>query len=210
MIKRNLLLIGLSALISACGFQLRGTGEAQFALQEIGLSARNAYGATVKQTRKGLENSGVTVTDRAPYTLSLTREEQSSRSISFTSNAQGAEKEITKTLEYQILGKNRVPLLGSQLEVQRTYITDENNIAGAGEAAIQVEGEMTRAMVQQLLGRIQMITPEQLDALQAKADADAKAAAEALEAARKADEAERQQQGVPFELPKIPVQLQSE
>ena len=27
MIKRNLLLLGLSALISACGFQLRGTGD---------------------------------------------------------------------------------------------------------------------------------------------------------------------------------------
>ncbi|SDU28352.1 LPS-assembly lipoprotein [Pseudomonas pohangensis] len=209
MIKRNLLLIGLSALISACGFQLRGTGDMHFALQELGLTARNAYGETVKLTRKGLESSGVTVTETAPYTLALIREEQTSRTVSYTSSAQGAESEITKTLEYAILGKNNQTLMSNQLEVQRSYITDSNNIAGASESQIQLSGEMTSAMVQQLLGRIQMITPAQLDALQAKADADAKAAAEAAEAARKADEA-LQQQVTPIELPGIPLPLQGE
>jgi len=209
MIKRNLLLLGLSTLISACGFQLRGTGDIQFSLDELGLTARNAYGETVQLTRKGLESNGVKISDNAPYTLSLAREEQHSRTVSFTSNAQGAETEITNTLDYVILGKNKQPLLSNQLEVQRTYITDSNNIAGASESRIQLSGEMTAEMVQQLLARIQMITPQQLDALQATADANAKAAAEAEEAARKADE-ELQQQTAPIQLPTIPLQLQDE
>lgn len=209
MIKRNLLLLGLSALISACGFQLRGTGDVQFNLKELGLDARNAYGETVKLTRKGLENSGVVVSDNAPYTLSLVREDQTSNTVSFTSNAQGAETQLTKTLDYAILGKNQQPLLSNQLEVQRSYITDENNIAGAGESQLQLSSEMTADLVQQLLGRIQMITPEQLEALQVKADATNKAAAEAEEAARKADEAE-QQQAAPIELPKIQIPNQNE
>ena len=209
MIKRNLLLIGLSALISACGFQLRGTGDMQFGLNEIGLTARNAYGETTKLTRDGLEDNGVRVTDSAPYTLSLVREDQSSRTVSYTSNAQGAESEITKTLEYAILGKNNQTLMSNKLEVQRSYITDSNNIAGSSESQGQLSGEMTAAIVQQLLGRIQMITPAQLDALQAEADAKAKAAAEAAEAARKADE-ELQQQAAPIEIPNIPLELQGE
>lgn len=204
MIKRNLLLLGLSALISACGFQLRGTGDMHFGLKEIGLTARNAYGETIKLTRKGLENSGVSVTDEAPYTLALTREDQTSRTVGYTSKAQGAETEISKTLDYQILGKNNQPLLSNQIEVQRSYTTDENNIAGAGESRIQLDSEMNTAMVQQLLGRIQMVTPQQLDALQAKADATAKAQAEALEAARKADEEERHKAST-FELPEVPI-----
>jgi LPS-assembly lipoprotein len=181
----------------------------QFGLQELGLKARNAYGETVQLTRNGLESNGVRVTDSATYTLSLVREDQSSRTISYTSNAQGAENEITKTLEYAILGKNNQTLLSNQLEVQRSYITDSNNIAGSSESQIQLSSEMTAALVQQLLGRIQMITSEQLDALQAKADADAKAAAEAAAAARKADE-ELQQQDAPIEIPGIPLQLQDE
>ena len=42
MIKRNLLVMGLAVLLSACGFQLRGTGTNQLTLTELGLSARNA------------------------------------------------------------------------------------------------------------------------------------------------------------------------
>ena len=51
MMKRNLLIVGLAALLSACGFQLRGTGDTQFALKELNVTARNAYGETVQQLR---------------------------------------------------------------------------------------------------------------------------------------------------------------
>ena len=33
--KRNLLVVGLAVMLSACGFQLRGTGDTRFALKEI-------------------------------------------------------------------------------------------------------------------------------------------------------------------------------
>jgi LPS-assembly lipoprotein len=209
MIKRNLLLLGLSALISACGFQLRGTGDMQFGLSELNLEARNAFGEIVQQTRRGLETNGVRVTDSAPFTLVLTEENQTSRTVSFTSGARGAETELTRTLSYEIRGKNNLPLLNNQLMVQRSFVTDGNNIAGAGESQLQINREMTQAMVQQLLGRMQMITPVQLEALQAKADAKAKAEAEALEAARKADE-ELQRQASPITLPEIPLELPGE
>ena len=37
MIKRNLLVMGLAVLLSACGFQLRGTGVTELSLKEIAL-----------------------------------------------------------------------------------------------------------------------------------------------------------------------------
>jgi LPS-assembly lipoprotein len=209
MIKRNLLLLAISTLISACGFQLRGTGDMQFSLSELNLEARNAFGETVQLTRRGLETNGVRITDSAPFTLVLTKEDVASRTVSFTSGARGAETELTKTLAYEIQGQNNQPLLSNELQVQRSFVTDGNNIAGAGESQIQLNREMTQAAVQQLLGRIQMITPVQLEALQAKADARAKAEAEALEAARKAD-AELQKQASPISLPEIPLELPGE
>ena len=48
MIKRNLLVMGLAVLLSACGFQLRGTGTNQLTITELDVSARNAYGDTVR------------------------------------------------------------------------------------------------------------------------------------------------------------------
>ena len=44
MIKRNLLVIGLAVMLSACGFQLRGTGSTELSVKEMDVSARNAYG----------------------------------------------------------------------------------------------------------------------------------------------------------------------
>ena len=54
MIKRNLLVMGLAVLLSACGFQLRGTGTNELTIKELDLSARNAYGETVTQLRQVL------------------------------------------------------------------------------------------------------------------------------------------------------------
>ncbi|MFP3547698.1 hypothetical protein SB748_30425, partial [Rhizobium sp. SIMBA_035] len=59
MIKRNLLVIGLAVLLSACGFHLRGTGVNQMTITELGVGARNAYGDTVRELRQELEQSGV-------------------------------------------------------------------------------------------------------------------------------------------------------
>ena len=40
--------MGLAVLLSACGFQLRGTGTNQLTITELDVSARNAYGDTVR------------------------------------------------------------------------------------------------------------------------------------------------------------------
>ena len=83
MIKRNLLVMGLAVLLSACGFQLRGTGTTELAIKELDLSARNAYGETVRQLRQVLESSGVKVSTGAPYKLILTDEQDSQRILSY-------------------------------------------------------------------------------------------------------------------------------
>ena len=40
MIKRNLLVMGLAVMLSACGFHLRGTGTNELAIKELDLTAR--------------------------------------------------------------------------------------------------------------------------------------------------------------------------
>ena len=58
---------------------------------------------------------------------------------------------------------------------------------------------MRRELVQQMVLRLEQLTPEQLAKLQQVADEKAKAEADALEAARKAQEATPQQS--PLEVP---------
>lgn len=199
--KRNLLIIGLAGLLSACGFQLRGTGEVQFALKELDVSARDAYGDTVQQVREVLENNDVRVYSGAPYKLVIARETENRRSASYSSGARTAEYELTMGLEYEIRGAQNLLLTGNKVEVQNYYQQDDNNLAGSDQEAAQLRSELRREMIQQLAQNLQQITPEQLDQLQQTAEARAKAEAEALEAARRARESQVAPQQSPIELP---------
>lgn len=201
MLKRNLLVIGLSTLLGACGFHLRGTGSDDFALSEINVTARNAYGPLAKEVEKSLENSGVNVHAGAPYTLVLANERQSQRSASYTSSARSAEIQLTSGIDYEIRGANNLLLMNNQLEVQSYYAQDGNNLAGSDQEAAQQRDEMRHDLVRQLSQRLQRITPAELDQLQQTAEANAQAQADALEASKQNRAAQPQQSPVQIDVP---------
>lgn len=203
MMKRNLLVIGLAALLGACGFQLRGTGDVQFALTELDVSARNAYGDNLKQLREALQDNGVRVYPGAPYRLHLSDESEKQRTASYTSSARSAEYELTMTLDYEIRGAQNLLLTSNQLEAQKFYAQDGNNLIGSDQEAAQLREEMRRDLVQQLVQRLRLVTPQQLEQLQQAAADKARAEAEALEAARQREAAQPQQS--PLQLP-VPAQ----
>jgi len=199
MIKRNLLVMGLAVLLSACGFQLRGTGTTELTIKELDLSARNAYGEIVTQLRQVLESSGVKVVSGAPYKLYLSDEQESQRSLSYAGAGRTGEYQVSTVLSYDIRGEKGLLLKSDKLEVQKVFIHDGNNLVGSDQEANDARRETQRELVQRMMLRLQQLTPAQLDALQQTANARAKAEADALEAAQKA-EAETPRQS-PLELP---------
>ncbi len=198
MIKRNLLVMGLAILLSACGFQLRGTGTNQLTLTELNVSARNAYGETVRELRQVLENSGVKLTTSAPYKLVLTNEQETQRAATYSGLGGSVEYELTNVLSYDIKGQNNLQLLDGKIEVHKIYLQDTSNITGSDQEASMVRREMRRDLVQQMVLRLEQLTPERLAELQHVAEQKAQAEAEAIEAARKAEEETPQQS--PLEL----------
>ncbi|MGM3386371.1 hypothetical protein KXR94_01820 [Stutzerimonas stutzeri] len=197
--KRNLVVLGLTLLLSACGFQLRGTGETSFALQEINLQARDTYGETAKQLEELLEQSGVRVHPGARYTLDLAREQNRQRTASYTTAARTAEYELTSIVEYALEGPQNTLLLEDRVEVQRVYVHDSSNLISSDQEAAQLRQEMRRELLQQLALRLSRITPTQLDQLQETAEAKRRAEAEAIEAQIREQAAQPQQS--PIELP---------
>jgi LPS-assembly lipoprotein len=199
MIKRNLLVMGLAVLLSACGFQLRGTGANQLSIKELDLSARDAYGLTVVQLRQVLEGSGVKIYTGAPYKLVIVDEQESQRSASSSGSGRASEYTLNTTLNYQIRGSMDRQLLVNKVQVEKVYVHDGNNLIGSDLEAGQVRREMRQDVVQNLMAQLQQLTPARLDELQAKADAVAKAEADALEAAQKIRDETPQQS--PVEIP---------
>lgn len=199
MIKRNLLVIGLAVALSACGFQLRGTGTTKIALTDISLTARDAYGYTVKELTRTLEQSGVKVHPGAAYQLDLVNESESQRTTSYTSSARSAEYELTTKVDYQLVGHEKRVLLNDSVEVNSTITHDGSNLAGSQSASDQVRSEMRRQLVQNLMLRLQQMTPQRLDELQQKADARAQAEQDAADEAKRIEDATPQQS--PLEVP---------
>ena len=180
----GLLLVMLTTLLAACGFQLRGTSASHdMALKELDLQARNAYGELVKDVRQMLENNGVRVHTGAPYKLVLTDEGNSKRAASYTSSARGAEYELTSTLEYEIRNSEKLVLQSDRLEVRKVYMHDSNNLTGSDQEVQRLSLEMRRDLVQQLSMRLQHLDAARLAELektaQARSEAEAKAAAAA-------------------------------
>ncbi|MCF5701541.1 LPS assembly lipoprotein LptE [Pseudomonas syringae] len=199
MIKRNLLVMGLAVLLSACGFQLRGTGTTELTIKELDLSARNAYGETVTDLRQMLESSGVKVYNGAPYKLYLADEQENQRILSYAGAGRTGEYQVNTVLSYDIVGENNLNLLSSKLEVQKVFIHDGNNLVGSDQEANDARRETRRELVQRMMLRLQQLTPAQLEQLQQAANDRAKAEADALQAAQKA-EAETPRQS-PLEVP---------
>lgn len=199
MIKRNLAVAGLALLLSACGFQLRGTGETSFALEEINLQARNSYGDTAKDLEELLKDNGVRVYPGARYTLDLVREQNRQRTASYTTAARTAEYELSSVLDYQFRGPQDTVLLEDSVEVRKVYVHDSSNLIGSDQEAEQLRQEMRRELLQQVSMRIRGITPAQLDQLQQTAEAKKRAEAEAIEAQMR-EQSQRPLQS-PIELP---------
>ncbi|MEQ7920508.1 LPS assembly lipoprotein LptE [Xanthomonas sp. WHRI 1810A] len=199
MIKRNLLVMGLAVLLSACGFQLRGTGTTALQLKELDVSARNVYGEIVTQLTSTLKNSGVHVYTGAPYKLILVREDETQRTASYAGSGRSAEYELNIVVKYEVHGMKDVLLLDDNVQSQKTFVHDGNNLIGSDQEAEQIRREMRSDLVQKLMARLQQLTPARLDELQAKADAAAKAQADAEAAAQRIRDETPQQS--PVEIP---------
>lgn len=199
MIKRNLLVMGLAVLLSACGFQLRGTGTNALSLKELDVSARDAYGDVVTQLRQTLTNSGVHVYTGAQYKLFIAREDEAQRTASYAGSGRSAEYELTTVLKYEIHGSKDVLLIDDSVQSQKVFVHDGNNLIGSDQEADQIRKEMRTDLVQKVLARLQQLSPQRLDELQAKADAAARAQADAEAAAQRIRDETPQQS--PVEIP---------
>ncbi|WPO99432.1 LPS assembly lipoprotein LptE [Pseudomonas sp. HR96] len=199
MIKRNLLVMGLAVLLSACGFQLRGTGSNTLAIKELNVSARDAYGETVKLLKSTLQSGGVKVDDTAPYKLVLTSEKEDQRTASYSGSARSVDIELSTVVTYELRGATPDPLLSDKVEVEKDFTHDGNNLAGSDSESTEIRREMRRELVQRLILRLQQLTPARLAELQAQSDARAKAAADAEDAAKRAMDATPQQS--PIDIP---------
>lgn len=167
-LQRTLLLLCTLALLTACGFQLRGYGEtAQLPpeLQTLQLSSSNPDNDVLRELSQQLRGSDVTIVEEAEegvYELLISPERSQERIISLNAAARAGEYALTMVVNFQLRSGNTVVLGPEEINLEQTYVADPNNAIAKSEEADQIREDLRRDVARQILSRLQNFEPTAL------------------------------------------------
>jgi LPS-assembly lipoprotein len=154
-------ILGIACLLSACGFQLRGTGDSSTvvpdAWKSMHLITGNPNGEFSRDVQTLFAANGVQWLDRedANYTLTLGPERFSQRNLSLNAEARVAEFELTMRARFSVRdADNNEVMPTADASVIRQMENDPRNVVGKAEEVRILKSEMRTELAQQIMRRI--------------------------------------------------------
>ena len=152
-------ILGLLCLLSACGFQLRGTGGSSLpeSWKTMHLSTDNPNGEMSRELLSTFSAHAIVWVDQddANYTLSVGKESFRQRNLSINAQARASEFELTMSTRFSVrnaMGKTVIE--SSEATVVKQMENDPSNVVGKDEEVRILKTEMRTELVQQILRRI--------------------------------------------------------
>ncbi|MDX1756757.1 MAG: LPS assembly lipoprotein LptE [Marinobacter sp.] len=168
-----LAIVGLSILLSACGFHLRGAAPVSAALQPLAVACSDDIPAPLCATVKDqLELGGVELAqgDQADYTLRLTRFEQSRRASAITLQGSAAEYDLRQRVWMDVMAAGNLPLVAeAEVRSSETFRYDEANVLAKRREQQEVEETLYQRLAQQILFRLTPLTEPRINTLKQQA-----------------------------------------
>ena len=147
----------VALLLTGCGFQLKGSGNADLALESltIRLISNQPRAELTREVTKELLANGLIITDEADALLSLTLkpEQFSQRNLSLTAQARAAELELTLASDFILTQTDQDPEI-ARATVNRQMLNDPRNIVGKTEELRLLREEMRRDLAAQIVRRV--------------------------------------------------------
>ncbi|HEY6132142.1 MAG TPA: LPS assembly lipoprotein LptE [Halioglobus sp.] len=160
-IARYCLLLGLTSLLVACGFQLRGTDTSRTSFPEawktMYLVTSNPNGEFSRDLSALFTANGVRWTEdgSANFSLVLGPDRFEQRNLSLNSEARVAEFELTMSSQFSVIDANKVQVMPeTTVSVIKQMENDPRNVVGkAGEMRL-IQTEMRTELAEQIMRRI--------------------------------------------------------
>ncbi|ORU91972.1 MAG: lipoprotein B transmembrane [Cycloclasticus sp. symbiont of Bathymodiolus heckerae] len=149
----------LIAMLTACGFKLRGSFQLPAELQKIYVVGSQSSDL-VRDLKEMLAYSAEVVANRsdADAVLTINKEESDTRTLSVDSRGKVRESEMEFSVIYSLALANGDILLDKEaLLLVRDYINDENDIIGRTNESTVITRDLKRDAAQQILRRIQAL-----------------------------------------------------
>lgn len=153
--------LGMTFVLVACGFQLRGTGDSRAAFPDNWKSMQLVSGNPNSEFSRNVtalfaaNNVQWTDSESANFKLVLTPESFEQRNLSLNSEARVAEFELTMRSQFSVLdasGKEVIPQ--TAVTVVKQMENDPRNVVGKEGEIRLTENEMRYELAEQIMRRI--------------------------------------------------------
>ena len=149
-----ILLSALTAMISACGFQLRGAQEVSEDKRQVTLITGNANQQFIRSLRQNMKFNGISEASDAPYQLQIINQRDNRRAATIRNNSDVDEYEISVTVTLLIADNQGKPLTSDiRIQRERIYSYDKNAAAASSEQEALLKRELYNSVVQSMLRR---------------------------------------------------------
>lgn len=146
-------------LLTACGFQLRGSVELAEGIEPIAIAGLDSSDPFSSQLKNLLSAYGVQLTDNpaeANHWLVVVDKKQDKRSVALGEGARVAEYQLTETISFELQNKQRKTLLGPNKITERRIIpNDPNRVASTSEEEKILRREMLQNLAAKLTRQLQ-------------------------------------------------------
>lgn len=177
-ITQRILVLLLTALISGCGFQLRGAAPVSAAVQPLAVVCDSALPLTLCQAVEDqLRLGDVRVVERpkADYLLNLSTFRQTRRASAITRNAVAAEYTLQQQVTMSVMTADQVPLIANQtISSSETYRYDASNVLAKQREQDALTETLNQRLAQQIIFRLAPLTEARIRALRNDASQAAK------------------------------------
>ena len=167
LLKQNLLwlmtLFMLSAMLSACGFHLRGAFQLPDEMSSVYLSAKNRNSELLQDLQRTLKTNGSVVVDdatKATASLKIISEKQSQRVISVDSHGRASEYELKFEVMYSLTTvsaseQTSIRIKDRKLSLIRDYLYDSTAVLGSSREKAVLIRDMQRDASRLIMLQIQ-------------------------------------------------------
>lgn len=159
-LARYSIILGITCLLAACGFQLRGVGGGTAlppGWDKMYLVTGNPNGEFSQTVRTVFTTNGIQWTDKAnvSYSLLLGPDRFNQTNLSLNREARVSQLELTMQTTFSVLDANGQEVMpDTTAVVMRQMENDPRNVMGKSEEIRILQSEMRTELAQQMIRRI--------------------------------------------------------
>lgn len=156
-----LILTMIALLLSGCGFHLRGQLDLPPQLQEMTVSGHDDYSELVVALKQQLEAAGITLSEEAPITLFIVKEEDDKQRVSVSKTVYFDEYQLISRATFELRDRAATALtLPETVTSQVVYQDDASNPASKSNEENILRRELQTSLALQILRRVTAINPD--------------------------------------------------